>query len=185
MICRRILVLVLAVVPVLGAPVASAQKATNAPPGLSAVDQYLETVPDAGGPRTVAGGRKPDLAAPGAAVEARRVLGAAAVAALGREGQDGRDAAALAASAAPAAARPGARTANPAAAPGAAPATPGAGASSAPEADRGGGEGRLAVVSRIATGSGDGMGMLFPVLIVLGAAAVGGGALWRRWSTPG
>ena len=163
----------------MGAPAASAQEAANAPPGLSAVDQYLETIPDARGPKSVAGGRKPDLSAPGASRAAREVLGAAAVAALQRAGQDGRAAAALAASAAPAAARPDPSTQNAGAA-----TTTGTGAPTPPAAN-GGADGRLAVVSRIATGSGDGMGGLFPLLIVLGAAAVGGGALRRRWSTPG
>ena len=78
-------------------------------------------------------------------------------------------AAALATSAAPAAARPDPSTQNAGAA-----TTTGTGAPTPPAAN-GGADGRLAVVSRIATGSGDGMGALFPLLIVLGAAAVGGG----------
>jgi hypothetical protein len=45
--------------------------------------------------------------------------------------------------------------------------------------------GPLAAVGRIATGSGDGIGVLFPLLIVAGTLAVAGSALWRRRSKAG
>lgn len=151
-----------------GAASASAQEGTNAPPGLSAADQYLETIPSATGGRTVGNGQRPDLATPEVEAAVGGVLAAETATALRRAGPDGRDAAALAASGAPpvVASPPEEKE------------SASGGGGGTPES-----KGPFAVATRIATGSDDGMGLLFPLLIVLGAAVVVGPVLWRRWST--
>ena len=127
----------------------------NVPPGQSAIDEYLETVPDGGG--NIAPGAKPDLKQPEVASGAAANLPAQTLRALKRSGTDGRAAAALAAGASPAAA--GARP-SPLPPPGAA----------------SGSDGLLPTVGRAATGTdGGGFGALYPALLIailIGAVAV-------------
>lgn len=82
-----------------GVPRADAQK-VNARPGLSGVDQYLETVPGATGAERPGGGNGPDgTPAPAAEVNsrARRIVPAPTLRALARAGKDGEEVKRLAA----------------------------------------------------------------------------------------
>ena len=145
------------------APVAAAQEGdTQAPAGLSSVDEYLETVPAAGGDRTVGNGQRPRLDDPDVARAVTGALPAAAAASLRRSGQDGRDAAALAGRTAPASGRD----------------TEGTAALPAPaEAKE---NPALAVAASLAPGGPGGLGLLFPALIVVGLLAVVTSAIRRR-----
>lgn len=100
---RLALSLVLLVLSLAALPAVAGAQATNAPPGLSGVDEYLETVPSAGGAQTPGGGKPGggSLDDPEVAAQADRVVGAEAVAKLKRQGADGARAAALAATGAP------------------------------------------------------------------------------------
>ncbi|MCW3012484.1 MAG: hypothetical protein JWO90_2888 [Solirubrobacterales bacterium] len=157
---RPILLAFIAALAALVLPASALAQDTNAPPGVSAADQYLETIPRASGNATVGNGQRPDPANPEVAARTRNVLPAAAAKRLKRSGDTGEDAAALAASTAPAAPKPGAAR---------------------PTIVKGSSGSPLATIGRVATGTGDdGLGVLFPVLFALGAVAVGGAAFWRR-----
>ncbi|WP_372791816.1 hypothetical protein [Paraconexibacter sp.] len=93
-------------------PAGAPAQGVIAPPGLSGVDEYLETVPSADGPREPGGGKPGGGSLQDAEVAARadRIVGAANVAALKREGRDGERAAALAATGAPATPADGGRS---------------------------------------------------------------------------
>jgi len=101
---RRVL-LPLAVVLASAAPAAAPVHAqqVNAPPGLSGVDEYLETVPGAGGAERPGGGSGPDGAPAEGEVEAKTdaAIPAETVRELGRRGEDGARVARLAATNAP------------------------------------------------------------------------------------
>lgn len=141
-------------------PAASMAQDTNAPPGLSAADEYLETVPNAGGNGTVGNGQRPNGDDPKVAAAIKAALPAATIKALGRKGDSGKDAAALAGRTAPRDDSNRIRL-----------------KPSAPS-------GPLAAAGRIVTGSGGGgMGVLFPLLLMAGTLAVAGAALWRRRDT--
>lgn len=109
---RLLLSLLAVTVSLAGLPASALGQTTNAPPGLSGVDEYLETVPSAGGAQTPGGGKPGggSLTDPEVAVQADRVIGAAAVRRLKRQGVDGERAAALAATGAPPAATIGGAT---------------------------------------------------------------------------
>lgn len=148
---RRIasLVLVLSLLP---APAAArASKATIAPPGQSAIDQYLETVPGAGG--SSGAGTKPKLTDPSVAARAEKAVPAATLRRLSHAGADGKAAAALAAAGAP---------------------DSGTGSAPAPAPDITS-DGPVAVLRHTVTGTDGGIGAGLPLLlvgIVLGAAVV-------------
>ncbi len=147
----------------LTAPAASLAQDAKAPPGLSGADEYLETVPNAGGNGTVGNGQRPNGEDPSVAAATKAALPAVTINALGRAGNSGKDAAALAGRTAPAAPRNGS-----------------APLSSTPLQDPAA-SGPLAAAGRIVTGSGGGgMGVLFPLLLIAGTLAVAGAALWRR-----
>jgi hypothetical protein len=153
MLARRIglLALVLALVP---APAALAQQKL-APPGNSAVDEYLETVPAAGGNQPSTGGGTP------------RTLNKDSREALAALGPDGK--AALAAAEATAPAAPSGRA-------------DGAGGSAAPP-EPAGGESVPGAIARAVGGSGDagGMGVWLPLLLTVSAAgAIALGVARRR-----
>lgn len=79
-------------------PAQSGAAGTNAPPGASAIDQYLETVPDVDGNGSGStGSPPPDLADPVVRRALKGVLPAAAVKELAKSGRDGSAVAALAA----------------------------------------------------------------------------------------
>ena len=145
---RKTVVLVLLAVLSLAVPAAAQQ--VNAPPGNAGVDEYLETVPGAGGnrPTNRDTGRAP-LPAP-----ARR--------ALERQGTDGQAAADLAERTGPA---PTQRDKQPAP------------AAQPPGGDRGG---ALGALGRAADGSDEGMGLVLPILLALSAAAALAALLVRR-----
>lgn len=175
---RPLLIALLTALACLAAPTATLAQDTQAPPGLSAADEYLETVPGAGGNGTVGDGRRPNADDPKVAAATKSALPAATVKALAGAGASGQDAAALAGRTAPAAPRNGSSSTG----------SPGNGSPGnpspriLPDASKSGGP--LASVGRIVTGSGgDGMGVLFPLLLIAGALAVAGTALWRRRST--
>lgn len=167
----RCLLVVLAALALSPAPALAQSADLQAPPGLSAGDEYLETIPGGGGGRTVGNGQRPRLDDPGVAKAVRAAVPAATVAALERRGRTGADAAALAGRTAPVATRGTGRTAR------------AGGTGAARRTDLGApgeaGGSQLGAVTRIATG-GEGLGVLFPLLIVGGALAVAGSALWRR-----
>ena len=182
---RPLLTALLAALVCLVAPGAALAQDAKAPPGLSGADEYLETVPDAGGNGTVNNGRRPSASDPEVAAATKAALPAVTARALASRGDSGKDAAALAGLTAPAASRTGANGdggkgggATGGGANGDGPL--GAAAPPIPPKDPPSG-GPLASVGRIATGSGgEGMGALFPLLIVAGALTVAGTALWRR-----
>ena len=99
---RSLLILVLGLLA-LGCAAAgsAAAQAVNAPPGLSGVDEYLETVPGAGGAERPGGGTAKPLDDPEVAARARTAVPARTLRALRESGEDGERAAALAASGAP------------------------------------------------------------------------------------
>jgi hypothetical protein len=95
----RVRVLVPLVLFACGLAVVPADAQTvNAPPGLSGVDEYLETVPGATGPERP---KRESLDDPKVAAEAREVIAPKTLRALRRAGKDGRRAAELAAAGAP------------------------------------------------------------------------------------
>lgn len=144
------------------APAAAMAQEAQAPPGLSAVDQYLETVPNAGGNSTPNGGRRPSSDEPAVAIATARALPSATLRALQKRGQTGRDAAALAGRSAPG----------------------GPVGSRVPLREQAA-PGSLAAIGDLVTGSGsDGIGLFFPLLIVAGTIAVAGTAIRRRRSRP-
>lgn len=150
-------------------PANSLAQDAKAPPGLSAADEYLETVPKADGNATVGNGQRPNPDDPAVGAATKAALPAAVINELSRAGDAGKSAAALAGRTAPANA--------------AMERAPNAAMERAPLLERSG-PGPLAAVGRIATGGGgDGMGILFPLLIVAGTLAVAGSALWRRRDT--
>lgn len=157
---RRSLTALITCLAVAACPAGAAAQGTTAPPGLSGADQYLETVPGSGGNSAVGNGQRPSLDDPAVKSAASTALPAGTVKALTKRGPAGKDAAALAARTAPATDRS------------AVPAL-------APKADGGS---PLAALGRVATGGagGDGMGVLFPLLIIGGTLFVAGSALWRR-----
>lgn len=148
-----------------GAPVAGAAT-TVAPPGQSAIDEYLETIPSDGG-NTAAGGSagKPT---PAAGVRSTAVVPARTLLALRSRGADGRAAASLAVAAAP---PPAARRGLGSSAPGVI----------AVKGERAGG-GALSTLTSAVTGTkGGGSGALLPILLILIVlAGVGVGVLRRR-----
>lgn len=140
----------------LAAPATGLAQGTNSAPGVSGIDEYLETVPNANGNGTVGNGQRPNSDDPDVVSATKAALPAATAEALERAGASGTDAAALAGSTAP---RTSART---------------------PLQDPNS-SGPLAAAGRIVTGSSsDGLGLLFPLLIVAGTLAVAGAALRRR-----
>ena len=150
-------------------PGTAVAQSTQAPPGLSAADQYLETVPDAEGNRTVGrGGRTPGAgdrsvdpgtgaAGRSGAIETERPVSAKTVVQMQRQGESGSAAAALAGFGAPSAS-PGSEDTLEESVP----------------------DGALAAIGGVATGGGGaGIGFWFPLFLVLGTAAVAGAA-YRR-----
>lgn len=152
----------------LAGPGSALAQSTSAPPGLSAADQYLETVPDSAGNRTVgSGGQAPSGDDAAVARTTAQSIPAQTVRQLQREGRSGKAAAALAGSGAPAASfDPGSTTASP---------------ELKATSEKSVPAGALAVIGSIAMGAGvDGIGAWFPLLIVFGTIAVAGGAYRRR-----
>ena len=149
---RATFIAVLAILLGLAGP-AGAQE-VNAPPGNSAVDEYLETVPGATGNQPT--NRSTD----------RSALPAAERRALERQGADGRAAADLAESAGPQAARTDAAQPS--------------GTAALPRADSGG---VVDPLRRAASGSEEGMGLWLPILLALGAIGAVAAVLWRRRAT--
>lgn len=158
----------IALLLLLAVPASALAQSTQAPPGLSATDQYLETVPDSGGNSTVGrGGQAPSAADPSVAIKTAQSVPAETLRQLQREGRSGKAAAALAGSGAPTASL----------------APKSKAASSPPKVPlkESAPAGALAAIGSIATGAGsDGIGVWFPLLIVLGTIAVAGAAYWRR-----
>lgn len=147
---RATLFAVLAIL--LGLASSAGAQEVNAPPGNSAVDEYLETVPGATGNQPT--NRSTD----------RSALPAAERRALERQGADGRAAADLAESVGP---RAAART----------DAAEASGTAALPRADSGG---VVDPLRRAATGSEEGMGLWLPILLALGAIGAVAAVLWRR-----
>ncbi|MGI8622275.1 MAG: hypothetical protein ACR2NB_02030, partial [Solirubrobacteraceae bacterium] len=90
------MIVLFAVLVALTAPASGLARNTKAPPGLSGVDEYLETVPNAGGNGTVGNGQRPNGDDPTVAAANKAALPAAPIKALARAGNSGKDAAALA-----------------------------------------------------------------------------------------
>lgn len=139
---------------------------TNAPPGNSAIDEYLETVPGATGnrPSRPAGGDRATTADGGRPV----TLAPAELARLKRLGPDGKAVADVVDATAP-------ESAAPKASGGAAPAQP-------PTAGDGGGRSTLSAVFSAVAGQdgGGGMGMALPAILLGTLAGAVGLALMRR-----
>ncbi|MCW3011337.1 MAG: hypothetical protein JWO90_1741 [Solirubrobacterales bacterium] len=130
-----------------------------APPGQSAIDQYQETVPGAGG--STSGGGTPSSGDPAVAAKAKRAIPAPALKALSKTA-DGRAAAALAASGAPVDADAPKDSARPSSA---APVTPD---------DRVSDDGFVKVIADSVGGSGgNGISPALP-LVLLGVTFLGG-----------
>jgi hypothetical protein len=151
---RRPLAILVVLTVAAPAPALAQRPATNAPPGNSAIDEYLESVPSASGntPTGNVVGAKP------------RPLAGAAGRALRAAGKDGRRLEQIVSATAPQKALDAARGAKPGAA------VPGVAGSEAP-----GAKGRSplsSVADAILTGSGggSGMGAAFPVLLIVLAA---------------
>src|SRR4051794_15121080 len=139
---------------ILGTAPALAQQ-TVAPPGASGVDEYLETVPGAGGNRPTSS------TANGSPGSSSHALSSAQRRALDRLGSDGRKAAALAQRTAPAGAKAAKR-------------------SGAPLAPSGSGEPFGQTVVRALGGSGGGMGIVLPSFLVISLLALVAIGLRRR-----
>jgi len=147
---RKTVVLVLLAVLSLAAPAAAQQ--VNAPPGNSGVDEYLETVPGAGGNRPSTSDTDRSPLSPGARAE------------LERQGPDGRAAAELAEREGSAA---GTRD------------KPPVPAVALPRGNAGG-EGGVATLGRAVTGSSEGMGLWLPTLLALSALGALAAVMSRR-----
>jgi hypothetical protein len=153
----------LVVLALLGAPAAHAQAPdTNAPPGNSAIDEYLETVPGATGAKPP---RRPGQRAPSGALTAaqRRQLDA--------QGPDGRELAAVvdATAAEPAPKAGGSRRT-----PKEAAIDPGTGAVKGAQARS---PVRAALAAAVGPNDGEGLGVLLPVILLtslLGIVWLGG-----------
>jgi hypothetical protein len=144
---------------------------TVAPPGQSAIDEYLETVPTAGG------GTGADKAPASGGPAAAKVIPAKALKRLQASGADGEAAAALAgATAPPTPAKKRSSSPSSDIAPSDVSESRGSGAASV----TGSSDGLPTVVAKAVTGSGGGLGVGLPLLLVgiaLGAAAT---SLLRR-----
>jgi hypothetical protein len=152
--CRIALVCALLALSSPGAARAQGAPAGNAPPGNSAVDQYVEQVPAADG------GRPTDGSAAVPAAGRPTQLSAAEARALARMGDDGGQAARIASASAPPK-TPRKPTDRPGAVPGS-----GAGEGAASSSS---------VIDAVLSGAnGDGLGPALP--LVLGATAIGGAA---------
>jgi hypothetical protein len=158
---RRLLA-TLAVLALAGPSPALAQSTqTNAPPGNSAIDEYLESVPSAGGNTPTA-----------AIVHDRsQTLGGRAGRSLRASGADGRRLAQIVAATAP---RKAIEAGN-------------GGTTAAPSADTAKGRSPLGSVADAVlkgSGGGSGMGAVFPILLIGLAAATVVLGLRRRRATP-
>lgn len=131
--------------------VPAAAQQVNAPPGNAGVDEYLETVPGAGGNRPSDAGADRSPLTPGARSE------------LERQGADGRAAAELAEREGPAADKGSAKPAP---------------VQSLPQDDAD--DGLLGALGSAATGSDDGMGIWLPLLLVLSAVAALAAVVFQR-----
>jgi len=157
---RRLIATLVVLALATPAPALAQSGQTNAPPGNSAIDEYLEAVPSAGGNTPTS-----------AIVRSRGgTLRGPSGKALRATGNDGRRLAQIVKATAPkkavdAAEHPGRATAHP--------------------ADVGGRSPLSSVADAVLTGSGggSGMGALFPVLLIVLAAATLGLGLKRRRST--
>lgn len=152
---------------------AGARVRTVAPPGNSAVNQYVESVPTAGGGRptgTIHAGGSAGSGGSGPVAPSTQH-------ALAQQGADGLAASALARATAPAA---GARPSNRASSTGSSGAS-GAGTHSMPRAGGGGSSGVAAVLKTL-TGSSShgGLGLLLPLILIVTAIGSGVFALRRR-----
>jgi hypothetical protein len=164
----RVAVIFLALLSLAPAVSAAGAATTTAPPGQSAIDEYLETVPGDSG-NTSALDRKPGATQPGAGEKAASALPVKVRKELKRSGADGKAAAALATAFAPDDARPVA----------------GDDSSAVPHAGAAGSQssgGVLPAITSAATGTdGGGSSALFPALLI--AILFGGltvGVLRRR-----
>ena len=154
---RRAAIAVLACLFVVGAPAPAGAQRQVAPPGNSAVDEYLETVPGADGNHPVKPGQGGGL--PKAARRQLEALGA-----------DGKAAAAVANATGPAKAPRSGRGGSDSAGDNAA--APSAAGSVEGADSAGGGSGTTAAVARAIGGSGGmGMGVVLPALLILSLVA--------------
>jgi hypothetical protein len=151
---------------------AGAQDEVNAAPGVSAIDQYFETVPSASGPSAPGRNGGADPRTPQAA-EAVKVLPTDVVRELQAAGPDGRKAAAVAAAGTPS--KPSSREGD--AAPAAVTAASGAEGKSPFEAI-------TDVITGQNAGGSSGMGAALPLLLVLTTLAAIVIALRRRTPSP-
>jgi hypothetical protein len=148
MVVRGILAFIVALVlAALAAHPAAAQDQVVAPPGNSAVDEYTEVVPGAGGDRPTSGNSNSTPASPAEA------LGADNANQLEQLGPDGRAAAKVAAAGAPHKSVGGGTASD----------SPAENGRSIAAGDSGG---RVGSIASALAGDGGGMGLLFPLLLV-------------------
>lgn len=150
--------------PVLAAPAAQAQQ-VNAPPGLSGVDEYLETVPGAGGAERPGGGTGPNGDPAPGEIEAKTgtAIPADTVRELRAAGEDGERVARLAATNAPV--DPTGR--------------PASGAVRGETLRDEGGTSAAGAITAVLTGSA-GAGVILPLSLAVLTLALGAAALRRR-----
>src|SRR4051794_36884103 len=151
-------VLTLVLLAALAAPAAAGAQGSVAPPGNSGVDEYLETIPTAGGATKPPGSHN------------GHNLSAATRRQLAAQGADGQAAAALAESTAPSRAGHGTGTK--------------IHQLPADEVREPSGSGIPAAIAKAVEGSGSGgMGIWLPILLIASALAIGAAAVARRRST--